>query len=234
MKPVYKRVLLKMSGEALAGEKGFGLDNSVLDMVGEEVKKVHDMGVEIAIVVGGGNFWRGRTGYGMDRATADYMGMLATTINALALQDALERCGLEVRVQSAIAMNEICEPYIRRRAISHLKKGYVVIFAAGTGSPFFSTDTTASLRAAEIDADIILSAKNVDGVYDSDPKVNADAKKIDDITYINMIDKGLKVIDVTAAALCMDNNIPLLIFPLMPPENIEKAVCGEKFGTMIN
>ena len=234
MKPVYKRVLLKMSGEALAGEKGFGLDNSVLDMVGEEVKKVHDMGVEIAIVIGGGNFWRGRTGYGMDRATADYMGMLATTINALALQDALERCGLEVRVQSAIAMNEICEPYIRRRAISHLKKGYVVIFAAGTGSPFFSTDTTASLRAAEIDADIILSAKNVDGVYDSDPKVNADAKKIDDITYINMIDKGLKVIDVTAAALCMDNNIPLLIFPLMPPENIEKAVCGEKFGTMIN
>lgn len=234
MKPVYKRVLLKMSGEALAGEKGFGLDNSVLDMVGEEVKKVHDMGVEIAIVVGGGNFWRGRTGYGMDRATADYMGMLATTINALALQDALERYGLEVRVQSAIAMNEICEPYIRRRAISHLKKGYVVIFAAGTGSPFFSTDTTASLRAAEIDADIILSAKNVDGVYDSDPKVNADAKKIDDITYINMIDKGLKVIDVTAAALCMDNNIPLLIFPLMPPENIEKAVCGEKFGTMIN
>ena len=234
MKPVYKRVLLKMSGEALAGEKGFGLDNSVLDMVGEEVKKVHDMGVEIAIVVGGGNFWRGRTGYGMDRATADYMGMLATTINALALQDALERCGLEVRVQSAIAMNEICEPYIRRRAISHLKKGYVVIFAAGTGSPFFSTDTTASLRAAEIEADIILSAKNVDGVYDSDPKVNADAKKIDDITYINMIDKGLKVIDVTAAALCMDNNIPLLIFPLMPPENIEKAVCGEKFGTMIN
>ena len=234
MKPVYKRVLLKMSGEALAGEKGFGLDNSVLDMVGEEVKKVHDMGVEIAIVVGGGNFWRGRTGYGMDRATADYMGMLATTINALALQDALERCGLEVRVQSAIAMNEICEPYIRRRAISHLKKGYVVIFAAGTGSPFFSTDTTASLRAAEIDADIILSAKNVDGVYDSDPKVNADAKKIDDITYINMIDKGLKVIDVTAAALCMDNNIPLLIFPLMPPENIEKAGCGEKFGTMIH
>ena len=218
----------------MQGEKGFGLDNSVLDMVGEEVKKVHDMGVEIAIVVGGGNFWRGRTGYGMDRATADYMGMLATTINALALQDALERCGLEVRVQSAIAMNEICEPYIRRRAISHLKKGYVVIFAAGTGSPFFSTDTTASLRAAEIDADIILSAKNVDGVYDSDPKVNADAKKIDDITYINMIDKGLKVIDVTAAALCMDNNIPLLIFPLMPPENIEKAVCGEKFGTMIN
>ncbi len=234
MKPVYKRVLLKMSGEALAGEKSFGLDSSVLDMVGEEVKKVHDMGVEIAIVVGGGNFWRGRTGYGMDRATADYMGMLATTINALALQDALERCGLEVRVQSAIAMNEICEPYIRRRAISHLKKGYIVIFAAGTGSPFFSTDTTASLRAAEIEADIILSAKNVDGVYDSDPKVNADAKKIDDITYINMIDKGLKVIDVTAAALCMDNNIPLLIFPLMPPENIEKAVCGEKFGTMIN
>ena len=234
MKPIYKRILLKMSGEALAGEKGFGLDNNILNMVGAEVKKVHDMGVEIAIVVGGGNFWRGRSGYGMDRATADYMGMLATTINALALQDALERCGLEVRVQSAITMNEICEPYIRRRAISHLRKGYVVIFAAGTGSPFFSTDTTASLRAAEIDADIILSAKNVDGVYDSDPKVNADAKKIDDLTYINMIDKGLKVIDVTAAAMCMDNNIPILIFPLMPPENIEKAVCGEKFGTMIN
>lgn len=234
MKPVYKTILLKMSGEALAGESGFGIDNDVLKKVSEQIKVVHDLGVKVAIVVGGGNFWRGRSGYGMDRATADYMGMLATTINALALQDALEQTGLDVRVQSAIAMNEICEPYIRRKAISHLNKGYIVIFAAGTGSPFFSTDTTASLRAAEIDADIILSAKNIDGVYDSDPKQNDNAKKIDDITFIEMIDRGLKVIDVTAASMCMDNNIPLLIFPLMPPENIVKAVCGEKMGTMIN
>lgn len=233
MEAVYKTVLLKMSGEALAGPNGFGLDNDKLRQVGEQVKAIHDLGVQVAIVVGGGNFWRGRTGYGMDRATADYMGMLATTINALALQDSLEQCGLETRVQSSIEMREICEPYIRRKAVSHLNKGYVVIFAAGTGSPFFSTDTAASLRAAEINADIILSAKNIDGVYDSDPKLNKDAKKFDELSFIDIIDKDLKVMDVTAASMCMDNNIPILVFALMPPENIIKAVCGEKIGTMI-
>ncbi len=233
MQPVYKRVLLKMSGEALAGDKHFGIDNETLDEVSAGIKKLTELGVETAIVVGGGNFWRGRTGYGMDRATADYMGMLATVINALALQDALERAGIEVRVQSAIAMNEICEPYIRRRAIHHLEKGITVIFAAGTGSPFFSTDTAASLRAAEIDAEVILSAKNIDGVYDSDPKINANAVKFDELTHLEIIDKKLKVIDTTASAMCMDNDIPVLVFPLLPAENILKAVCGEKIGTMI-
>ncbi len=233
MKAKYKRVLLKMSGEALAGSKGFGLDNETLEKVCAEIKAVSELKVEIAIVVGGGNFWRGRTGIGMDRATADYMGMLATVMNALALQDSLERAGLTVRVQSAIEMQQVCEPYIRRRAIRHLEKGRVVIFAAGTGSPFFSTDTTASLRAAEIEAEIILSAKNVDGVYDSDPSINKDAIKFDELNFIEILDKGLKVIDSTAASLCMDNNIPLLIFPLMPADNIVKAVCGEKIGTMI-
>ena len=233
MKAIYKTVLLKMSGEALSGENGFGIDNEKLGMVADEIKQLHDLGVRVAIVVGGGNFWRGRTGYGMDRATADYMGMLATTINALALQDSIEQRGLSVRVQSPIEMREICEPYIRRKAVTHLDKGYVVIFAAGTGSPFFSTDTAASLRAAEINADIILSAKNIDGVYDSDPKVNKDAKKFDELSFIDIIDKDLKVMDVTAASMCMDNKIPILVFALMPPENIIKAVCGEKIGTII-
>ena len=233
MKAKYNRILLKMSGEALAGDKGFGLDNDPLGKVCKQLKVISDMGVQIAIVVGGGNFWRGRTGVGMDRATADYMGMLATVMNALALQDAIEREDMAVRVQSAIAMQQICEPYIRRRAIRHLEKGRVVIFAAGTGSPFFSTDTTASLRAAEIEAEIILSAKNVDGVYDSDPNTNKNAIKYDELTYMDILDKGLKVIDSTAASLCMDNQIPLLIFPLTPAENIVKAVCGEKIGTII-
>ncbi len=232
MKAIYKTVLLKMSGEALSGENGFGIDNEKLGMVADEIKQLHDLGVRVAIVVGGGNFWRGRTGYGMDRATADYMGMLATTINALALQDSIEQRGLSVRVQSPIEMREICEPYIRRKAVTHLDKGYVVIFAAGTGSPFFSTDTAASLRAAEINADIILSAKNIDGVYDSDPKINKDAKKFDELSFIDIIDKDLKVMDVTAASMCMDNNIPILVFALMPPENIIRAVCGEKIGTI--
>ena len=233
MKAIYKTVLLKMSGGALSGENGFGIDNEKLGMVADEIKQLHDLGVRVAIVVGGGNFWRGRTGYGMDRATADYMGMLATTINALALQDSIEQRGLSVRVQSPIEMREICEPYIRRKAVTHLDKGYVVIFAAGTGSPFFSTDTAASLRAAEINADIILSAKNIDGVYDSDPKINKDAKKFDELSFIDIIDKDLKVMDVTAASMCMDNNIPILVFALMPPENIIRAVCGEKIGTII-
>lgn len=233
MKAKYKRILLKMSGEALAGEKGFGLDNEMLVQVSREIKKVSDLGVQIAIVVGGGNFWRGRTGVGMDRATADYMGMLATVMNALALQDALEREGLTVRVQSAIEMQQVCEPYIRRRAIRHLEKGRVVVFAAGTGSPFFSTDTTASLRAAEIEAEIILSAKNIDGVYNCDPVIYKDAIKFDDLNFIQILEKGLKVIDSTAASLCMDNDIPLLIFSLTPEGNILKAVYGEKIGTMI-
>jgi uridylate kinase len=233
MNPKYKRILLKMSGEALSGGKGFGIDNETLENVCKQVKVIADMDVEIAIVVGGGNFWRGRTGVGMDRATADYMGMLATVMNALALQDAIEREGVPVRVQSAIAMQEVCEPYIRRRAIRHLEKGRVVVFAAGTGSPFFSTDTTASLRAAEIEAEIVLSAKNIDGVYDRDPGESSDAKKFEQLDFLDIIEKGLKVIDSTAASLCMDNHIPLLIFSLQPPENMVKAVCGEKIGTMI-
>ena len=233
MEAKYKRILLKMSGEALAGEKGFGLDNETLSEVCKQIKRISELDVEIAIVVGGGNFWRGRTGVGMDRSTADYMGMLATVMNALALQDAMEREGLTVRVQSAITMQQVCEPYIRRRAIRHLEKGRIVVFAAGTGSPFFSTDTTASLRAAEIEADIILSAKNIDGVYDCDPLVYKDAKKFDELNFIEIVDQGLRVIDSTAATLCMENNIPLLIFSLTPAENIIKAVCGEKIGTMI-
>ena len=233
MKPTYKRILLKLSGEALGGEKGFGIDSKTLDEVCSQIKAIADLGVEIAIVVGGGNFWRGRTGENMDRATADYMGMLATTMNSLALQDAIERTGLVVRVQSAIEMRQICEPYIRRRAIRHLEKKRIVIFAAGTGSPFFSTDTTAALRATEMEVDIILSAKNVDGVYDSDPNINENAKKFDELRFIEVVDKELKVMDSTAATLCMDNNIPLLVFALTPAENIIKAVCGEKIGTMI-
>ena len=233
MEAKYKRILLKMSGEALAGEKGFGLDNETLSEVCKQIKRISELDVEIAIVVGGGNFWRGRTGVGMDRSTADYMGMLATVMNALALQDAMEREGLTVRVQSAITMQQVCEPYIRRRAIRHLEKGRIVVFAAGTGSPFFSTDTTASLRAAEIEADIILSAKNIDGVYDCDPLIHKDAKKFDELNFIEIVDQGLRVIDSTAATLCMENDIPLLIFSLTPAENIIKAVCGEKIGTMI-
>ncbi len=234
MEPKYKRVLLKLSGEALAGEAGFGINPQTVDTVCEEIVEVCKMGIEVALVVGGGNIWRGRTGGDMDRATADYMGMLATTMNALALQDGIERRGIPVRVQSAITMQQICEPYIRRKALSHLGKGRVVIFACGTGSPFFSTDTTASLRAAEIGAEIILSAKNVDGVYDSDPKTNPDAVKYDTLTYLEILDKGLKVIDTTAATLCMDNNIPTHIFPLVPAGGIMKAVCGDDFGTFIS
>ena len=234
MQAVYKRVLIKLSGEALAGKSGFGLDTDIIDGVSAQIKIAKELGVEIAIVVGGGNFWRGRSGGKMDRATADYLGMLATTMNALALQDSLERLDLDVRVQSAITMQQVCEPYIRRKAMHHLDLGRIVIFASGTGNPFFSTDTTASLRAAEIDAEIILSGKNIDGVYDCDPNMNKNAVKYEELTHIEIIDKGLKVIDSTAASMCMDNNIPLLIFPLTPAENIVKAVCGEKIGTMIN
>lgn len=233
MKPKYKRVILKISGEALGGEKGSGLDESTLESVAAEVKKVHDMGVQVAVVVGGGNFWRGRTSKSMDRATADYMGMLATVINSLALQDAFEAAGMPTRVQTAIEMREIAEPYIRRRAISQLNKDLIVIFGAGTGNPFFSTDTAAALRAAEIEADVILLAKKVDAVYDSDPETNPNAKKYDTLTHQEILEKNLKVMDSTAASICRDNKIKIHVFGLSDPDNIVKAVCGESIGTFI-
>ncbi len=233
METKYKRVVIKLSGEALAGDVKFGIDPKTVQRISESVKEVFEEGVEIAIVVGGGNFWRGRLGEGMDKSTADYMGMLSTVINALALQDALEQMDVPVRVQTAIEMKEIAEPYIKRKAMRHLEKHRVVIFAAGTGNPFFTTDTTTSLRAAEIDADIILLAKNVDAVYDSDPVLNPEAKKYDRLTYIQVINEGLKVMDSTAITLCMDNAIPILVFGLDDPDNILRAVCGEQIGTII-
>lgn len=232
--PKYKRVILKISGEALSGKKDTGLDFEVISQVADQVIEVAEMGVEIGIVVGGGNIWRGRSGVGMDRTTADHMGMLATVINSLALQDALENKGMQTRVQTAIEMRSIAEPYIRRRAMRHLEKGRVVIFACGTGNPYFSTDTAAALRAAEIEAELILLAKNVDGVYDSDPKKNKDAKKFDYISYIDVIDKGLTVMDITAISLCMDNNIPIICFGLDVKDGIKKVILGENIGTRIN
>ena len=234
MEPKYKRILLKISGEALAGSNKFGLDEEMLNMVATQVKSVLDLGVQVAVVVGGGNFWRGRTSNSMDRATADYMGMLATVINSLALQDAFERNGIPTRVQTAIEMREIAEPYIRRKAMSHLRKDIVVIFGAGTGNPFFSTDTTAALRAAEIEAEIILLAKKVDAVYDDDPEINPNAKKFDSLTHRDLLDKGLGVMDSTATSLCMDNNIPILVFGLDDPENITRVVSGENIGTVVS
>ena len=233
MEPKYKRVVLKISGEALAGEKHMGLDEATLNSVAREVKTIHDMGVQVAVVVGGGNFWRGRTSKSMDRSTADYMGMLATVINSLALQDAFEAIDMPTRVQTAIEMREIAEPFIRRRAVHELDKGFVVIFGAGTGNPFFSTDTAAALRAAEIDAEIILLAKKVDAVYDSDPAVNPDAKKYDSVTHQEVLEKDLKVMDSTAAAICRDNNIRIHVFGLAEPQNVIRAVCGEKIGTLV-
>lgn len=233
MKPKYKRVILKISGEALAGESKFGLNEEMLGMVAEQVKSIVDLGVQVAVVVGGGNFWRGRTSKSMDRATADYMGMLATVINSLALQDSFESRGIPTRVQTAIEMKEVAEPYIRRRAMAHLSKNVVVIFAAGTGNPFFSTDTTAALRAAEIEADIILLAKKVDGVYSEDPEINPDAIRYDTLTHKEVLDKGLGVMDSTAASLCMDNNIPIHVFAISEPGNVIKAIYGEKIGTLI-
>jgi len=235
-RPVYSRVLLKISGEALAGDQGFGIDPAVIQQIAREIYEVVTKSkVEMAIVVGGGNIFRGIAGSakGMDRGTADYMGMLATVINAMALQDAIEKLGLESRVQSAIEMRQVAEPYIRRRAIRHLEKGRVVIFAAGTGNPFFSTDTAAALRAAEISADAILMAKNVDGVYDSDPVINPDARMYDELTYFEVLNKSLKVMDSTAVSLCMDNHIPLVVFAVKEPGNILKAVTGEKIGTTV-
>ncbi len=231
--PKYKRVILKVSGEALAGEKGFGLDEKTIGDITDSINKCRDLGVQIAIVCGGGNFWRGRTGKNMDRTRADHMGMLATVINALALQDALEQRGVPTRVQTAISMQQIAEPYIRNRAIRHLEKGRVVIFGCGSGNPYFSTDTAAALRAAEIDADVILLAKKVDGVYNKDPNLEADAVKFDALSYLDVLNKGLGVMDSTATSLCMDNDIPILVFGLDKPENIIRAVKGEQIGTIV-
>jgi len=233
MKPVYKRVLLKLSGEVLAGEKGSGIDFDKVLEVCSAVKDCVDMGVQVAIVVGGGNFWRGRSSGKMDRTRADHMGMLATTINSLALADALEQIGVTARVQTAIEMRQIAEPYIRNKATRHLEKGRVVIFGCGTGNPFFSTDTAAALRAAEIGADVIFKATNVDGVYDSDPKKNPDAKKFDTLSHYDVLQKGLHVMDSTAASLCMDNGIEILVFNLNNPENITNAMLGKHNGTLV-
>lgn len=232
----YKRVLIKLSGEALAGEKGQGIDLAVVSAIAEELKEVHDLGTQIAIVVGGGNLWRGAPAskVGMERSRADYTGMLGTTMNALVLQDALERSGVQTRVQTAITMQQIAEPYIRGRAIRHLEKGRIVIFAAGTGSPYFSTDTTAALRANEINADAILMGKNgVDGIYDSDPNKNADAVKFTELTHLEILQKGLKVMDSTASSLSMDNNMPLVVFNLNTPRNLKRVVLGEPIGTTV-
>ncbi|KAB2335447.1 UMP kinase [Bacillus mesophilum] len=234
--PKYKRVVLKLSGEALAGEQGFGINPSVIKSVAVQVKDLAELGVEVAVVVGGGNIWRGKIGeeMGMDRANADYMGMLATIMNSLALQDSLEQLGIETRVQTSIEMRQVAEPYIRRRAIRHLEKKRVVIFAAGTGNPYFSTDTTAALRAAEIEAEVILMAKNnVDGVYSADPRVDKNAKKYDELSYLDVLKEGLAVMDSTASSLCMDNNIPLIVFSIMEEGNINRAVMGEPIGTIV-
>ncbi len=233
MNPVYKRILLKLSGEVLAGAQKSGIDFDTVLTISKSIKKVVDMGVQVAIVVGGGNFWRGRSSGEMDRTRADHMGMLATVINSLGLADGLEKVGLDVRVQTAIEMREIAEPYIRNKAVRHLEKGRVVIFGCGTGNPFFSTDTGAALRAAEIDADIIFKATNVDGVYDSDPNQNPNAVKYDTVSFMDVLNKGLHVMDSTAASLCMDNKLPILVFNLNDPENIVRAVSGENAGTIV-
>lgn len=233
-KAKYKRILLKLSGEAMAGSNGFGIDAEMVGTVCDYIKKIVEMGVEVAIVVGGGNFWRGRQAHQMERTTADYMGMLATILNGQALQDALEYRGLETRLQTSIEMRQIAEPYIRRKAVRHLEKGRIVIFAGGTGNPYFSTDTCAALRATEINAEIILFGKTIDGVYDSDPKTNPNAKKYDTITYTEILQKNLKVMDSTAASLCRDNNMPVMVFALKDAEDIVRAVSGEHIGTMIN
>jgi uridylate kinase len=238
-KPVYKRVLVKVSGEALAGKpadggRGFGLSQEMLSDVAHHIALIHNMGVEVAIVVGGGNFWRGAQSKTMDRTRADHMGMLATVMNSLALADALEQEGLTVRVQTAIEMRQIAEPYIRSRAVRHMEKGRIVIFGCGTGNPFFTTDTAAALRAVEIDADVILLAKNVDAVYDDDPNKNPNAKKYTTLTHDEVLSKNLKVMDSTAASLCRDNGVKIHVFGVSDPDNIIRAVCGEKVGTLIS
>lgn len=229
----YKKILLKLSGEALAGDKKTGIDPATVSNICEAIKKLHEKDVRVAIVVGGGNFWRGRDGYTMERTTSDYMGMLATTINALALQEALEAKGVQTRVQTAIEMKQIAEPYIKRKAIRHLEKNRVVIFGAGTGNPFFTTDTAAALRAAEIGAEVILLAKTIDGVYSADPKKDSTAKKYDKISYLDILNKDLKVMDSTATSLCRDNNIPLVVFGIDEPENMVKIIEGENIGTIV-
>ncbi len=234
-KPCYQRILLKLSGEALAGKQGYGIDPDVIRGIATEIRGVVDLGVQVAIVIGGGNIFRGiaASSMGMDRASADYMGMLATVMNSLALQDALEKAGVITRVQSAIEMQEIAEPYIRRRAVRHLEKGRVVIFGAGTGNPFFTTDTAASLRAIEIGAEIILKATKVDGVYNADPQKDKDAVKYDQLTYLDVLKQGLQVMDSTATSLCMDNDLPILVFDLTTNGNIERVVCGDQIGTIV-
>jgi len=234
-KPVFKRILLKLSGEALQGDKGYGISPPVLEGIAQEVKEVHAMGVELALVIGGGNIFRGvaASAQGMDRASADYMGMLATVINALALQDALESAGVPTRVQTAIEMRSLAEPYIRRRAVRHLEKGRAVIFAAGTGNPYFTTDTAAALRAMEINAEIIMKATKVDGVYDADPLKKPNAKRFTKLSYNEVLQRGLKVMDATAISLCMDNNLPILVFRLSEAGNIRRAVLGEPIGTVV-
>lgn len=229
----YKRILLKLSGEALSGNKGFGLDVETIQNICKGIKSAYELGAEIGIVVGGGNFWRGRSSGEMERTRADHIGMLATAMNALAVADALENLGVEVRVQTALSMQQVAEPYIRNRAIRHLEKGRVVIFACGTGNPFFSTDTASALRAAEINADVIFKATMVDGVYDKDPKKFEDAKKYDELTFSRVLAEKLAVMDSTAATMCRDNNLPILVFDIMHPENIAKAVAGEPIGTLV-
>jgi len=233
MDTVYKRVLLKISGEALSGQRSNGIDVETLGRICDEIKKIVDMGVQVSIVVGGGNFWRGRYGHQMERTTSDYMGMLATTINGLALQDAIEARGISTRLQTAIEMREIAEPYIKRKAIKHLEKGRVVIFACGTGNPYFSTDTGAALRAAETDSEVILLAKTIDAVYSADPKVDPKAIRYDEISYLDILNQDLKVMDSTATSLCMDNKIPLIVFGIDEPDNMVRIIKGEKIGTLV-
>jgi uridylate kinase len=235
-KPIYKRILLKLSGEALAGNQGTGINTTVIQQIAQDIKVAHETGVEIGLVIGGGNIFRGiaASAQGMDRASSDYMGMLATCINSLALQDALEKANVPTRVQSAIEMNEIAEPYIRRRAVRHLEKGRIVIFAAGTGNPYFTTDTAAALRAMEINAEILMKATKVDGIYDKDPTKHSDAKRYDKISYIDVLKQGLQVMDSTAISLCMDNKLPIMTFDLAKPGNILKAVQGDSIGTVVH
>lgn len=230
----YKRVVIKISGEALAGPSSTGIDNHIVNKVVQQIKVVHDLGIDVGIIIGGGNFWRGRQGVDMDRTTADHMGMLATVINSLALQDALEHSGVPTRVQTALTIERVAEPYILRKALRHLEKGRVVIFACGTGNPYFSTDTGASLRAAEIGADVLLCAKNIDGVYDSDPRKNPSAKKIDEISFMDVIKRGIQVMDTTAVSLCMENDINIVVFGLDEENSIVKAATGEKIGTLVH
>ncbi len=233
-KAAYKRVIIKLSGEALSGDKGFGIDADMVAYVVDQIKRITEAGVQVGIIVGGGNFWRGRQAQTMDRSAADHIGMLATVMNAIALQDALEAASVPTRVQTALTITRVAEPYILRKALRHFEKGRVVIFACGTGNPYFSTDTGAALRAAEIHAEVLLLAKNIDGVYDSDPRKNPDAMKLDDISYIDVIKKGLQAMDTTAISLCMENQIPIVAFALHEKDSIVKAVNGEKIGTIIH